>query len=204
MRADGKEGKPYSPVLVRPGAGADRQDNNREKRLCRWILLKVSVEGSLLLGTGRGLDGGTGLCRQQACLIIREHRPVTMGGTDLHAHSKARAAARGDARAVRAARSALPTDAVDAAELHKIAGLSLRGLADASARRRPRLAEARADAAAAHLSEAASLAPYDVAALHTVASQARPRAASGEHFRAPAALCRPAGHGTGIAAPSEQ
>ena len=58
------------------------------------------------------------------------------------------------ARAVRAARSALPTDAVDAAELHKIAGLSLRGLADASARRRPRLAEA-PDAAAAHLTEAA-------------------------------------------------
>ena len=96
------------------------------------------------------------------------------------------------ARAVRAARSALPTDAVDAAELHKIAGLSLRGLADASARRRPRLAEALADAAAAHLSEAASLAPYDVAALHSVASLALARASSGEDFRAAAELCRAA------------
>ena len=95
-------------------------------------------------------------------------------------------------RPVRAARSALPTDAVDAAELHKIAGLSLRGLADASARRRPRLAEALADAAAAHLSEAASLAPYDVAALHSVASLALARASSGGDFRAAAELCRAA------------
>lgn len=98
------------------------------------------------------------------------------------------------ANAVRAATSALPTaDPVDAAELHKVAGLSLRGLADACVqRRRPNVAEALADAAAAHLGTAAALAPYDVAALHSAASLALARASSGDDFRAAAGLCRAA------------
>ena len=95
------------------------------------------------------------------------------------------------AASIRAARVALTdADAVDAAELHKVAGGALRRLADRCAARAPGFALAAA--ADYHLERAAALNPFDVVALHERASFLLSRAATVDDAVAAAEACRKA------------